>query len=309
MNQPFTHSVVSYPNRGKWGNSKWRGNCSGHIIQNAISTYMPKNNPNALFVDPSKGSDTSGDVARDMGVRYRGLDLHEGFNLLRDDLLHTLNEPASLCFWHPPYANMIQYSRNVWNGANSTPHPDDLSECLNMSDFIEKSQCALMNIYDAVTTDGNGTYCVLIGNMRKQGKYYDLAGMLQRVAPGTLKDIIIKTQHNCVSDRRQYAKPIVRIAHEVLLVFGKDRKVASAIDFAIVQEQRAHRLTQMTWRSMCKSILRTHGTAHLSTFYEKIEAYALARGTNSNWKEKIRQVLRRYADDFRPLGNGNYELA
>ena len=304
---PFTHSVVSYPNRGSYGDNKWRGNCSGHIIKQAVSTYMDVNNKNALFVDPSMGSDTAGDVAREVGVRYKGLDLHSGFNLLRDDLLTTLQEEAQFIWWHPPYHSMIKYSRDVW--AEKKPHPDDLSECESVSDFLEKSQIAMMNMYDALPANGNGTYCVLIANMRKNGKYYDLSGMLQRAAPGNLKDIVIKTQHNCRSDYKQYAKPIVRIAHESLLVFGKDKRFITSIDFAALNERRAHRLAAMTWRAAIKTVMRVLGTAHLSDIYEKMEEYAKSRGSNKNWKAKIRQVVRVYKDDFTALGNGMYSQA
>lgn len=37
----LTHSVVSYPNRGNFGDSRYRGNCTGHIIVDLIETYLP----------------------------------------------------------------------------------------------------------------------------------------------------------------------------------------------------------------------------------------------------------------------------
>lgn len=304
--QGFTSSVASYPDRGKWGDARWRGNCSGHIVKEALGSYFNWKNPKALFVDPSEGSGTSGDVARELGVDYVGLDLHSGFNLLRDDLLESVGRPADMVFWHPPYHSMVEYSKNVWG--DGTPHPDDLSNCQSIADFIEKSQLALMNIHDAVSMDGRGTYCVLIANMRKAGQYYDLTGMLQRVAPGKLRDIIIKQQHNCVSDSRRYGgASFARIAHETLLVFERDKRIVCAVDFALQVERRLENAQRMTWRSALKRVTRPGETVHLSDLYDRLSGYAKRIGTNKNFNAKIRQVIRRYADDFIPLGDGVYE--
>lgn len=303
----FSHSVVSYPNRGHWGKSSWRGNCSGHIVRNALGSYFDFYNDRALFVDPSEGSGTSRDVAHELGIRYQGLDLHSGFNLLRDDLSETLGEPAQMAFWHPPYASMIQYSGNVWG--NGDPHPDDLSNCSSIAEFVEKCQLALMNIYDALQDRGNGVYCVLIGNMRSRGRYYDLTDMLKRVAPGTLRDIVIKQQHNCTSDRRKYQNNIVRIAHETLLVFERDGKIHSAIDFAALIEHKTKLANAMTWRTVVKRAVMGRGVVHLKDIYEAVEAYAEAKGSNRAWQAKVRQIVRRFPEDFRARGDGFYESA
>ncbi|KZX82870.1 hypothetical protein A3715_18520 [Oleiphilus sp. HI0009] len=304
MNNRFNSSVVSYPKRGPWGDYKWRGNCSGHIIQQSIDTYL-HDKQKGLFVDPSKGSDTSGDVARELGVRYKGFDLHEGFNLLKDDLLNKAKEPIDLVFWHPPYGSMIQYSGNVWG----TPHTDDLSRCENIADFVEKSQFAMMNIFDALKANNKSHYCVLIGNMRKNGRYYDLAGMLQKVAPGRLEDIIIKTQHNCVSDKVSYAKPIVRITHETMLVFKKDGPIMCAISYAAAMESRANRSKSITWKNAIKTIMRKLGTASLNEIYREVEPFAKNRTQNNFWKEKGRQVLQTNKDSFKRVDRGVYALA
>ena len=50
-------SVVSYPNRGPWGDSKYRGNCSGHLVKDLILRFGCK----SVF-DPAEGSGTVRDV-------------------------------------------------------------------------------------------------------------------------------------------------------------------------------------------------------------------------------------------------------
>ncbi|NMU82059.1 DNA adenine modification methylase, partial [Vibrio parahaemolyticus] len=87
-------------------------NCTGHIIKDFIESYMMK--PNGLVVDPSIGGGTSTDVANELKVRFIGTDLHQGFNLLREDLSAFLGEPAHLIWWHPPYADMITFSGNMY---------------------------------------------------------------------------------------------------------------------------------------------------------------------------------------------------
>ncbi|MAC84338.1 MAG: hypothetical protein CL624_09410 [Arcobacter sp.] len=52
-------SVLSYPNRGKWGKSSWRGNSSGYIIKEMIEHFRPN-----LFVDACEGSGTSRDECK-----------------------------------------------------------------------------------------------------------------------------------------------------------------------------------------------------------------------------------------------------
>ena len=94
-------SILSYPDRGKWGQSSWRGNCSGHIYQELFTRLQP-----GVFVDPMVGSGTSVEVAREMGIEAYGFDLHNGFNAIRDSILQKVGKPADLIFSHSPYGAM-----------------------------------------------------------------------------------------------------------------------------------------------------------------------------------------------------------
>lgn len=93
----FPNSILSFPDRGPWGNSRYRGNCSGHVIQGFFATYHRRKD--GLAFDPSIGGGTSVEVAQEMGLRFKGTDLHQGFNLLLDDLQTFLGEEAHSCFW------------------------------------------------------------------------------------------------------------------------------------------------------------------------------------------------------------------
>lgn len=215
----FKSSVVSYPERGHYGNSRYRGNTTGKIIIDLIESFLPDG---GLFIDPAIGGGTSVDVAKELGLvenQFAGFDLHSGFNLLRDDLLNAVGRPADLALFHPPYGGMVMYSGNMWG---SEPHKDDLSQ-MSDEDFTQALKLALVNISDAVKPGGH--YAVLIGNQRKNGKYLNWSSLTERLAPDPLVDEIIKQQNNCTSDSKVYSKQIVRISHEKLLVFRKSPTV------------------------------------------------------------------------------------
>ena len=207
----FTSSIASYPDRGPFGNNKYRGNCTGHIVSDLIDNYLPVG---GLFVDPAIGGGTSCDVAASKGIRFFGTDLHSGFNLLVDDLLTTVGEQANLILFHPPYGSMIPYSGNMWG----VEHKHDMSR-LSDEDFKAALKLALHNISDATLPGGH--YAVLIGNQRRKGVYINWSSITEALAPDPLCDEIIKLQHNVASDSSSYRKPIVKIMHEKLLVFRR----------------------------------------------------------------------------------------
>lgn len=234
----FNTSIASYPNRGPWGKSSYRGNCSGHIVKDFIGSFLKQG---GLFADPSIGSGTSLEVAAELGVRHKGFDLHQGFNLLVEDFSQHLGEQANAVFWHPPYWDMIKYSGegNMWG---KEAHKWDMSQ-MSLEEFTESLELAVMNIHDA--TEKGGHYGILMGNLRRQGNYYNLSSLVERIAPGKLMDEIIKTQHNCVSDSRTYSNSkLIRIAHEKLLVFK--RQNSTSIAFLGLIDKRAANMVSIT---------------------------------------------------------------
>lgn len=272
-------SVVSYPDRGHYGNSRYRGNCTGHIVKDFFGTYIKRKD--GLVVDPSIGGGTSVDVAREMGLRFVGTDLHQGFNLLVDDLKTYLGEEAHACWWHPPYAGMLQYSGVEWG---SEPHKWDMSR-MSIGDFTEALELAVMNIHDAV--ESGGAYGILMGNLRRAGEYYNLSSLVERIAPGKLIDEIIKIQHNCVSDSRTYRGNLVRISHEKLLVF---RKHQAALFLLGTMQRRAEAMVGITWRAAVRRVLQGGKVLPLKDINAMIEPFASTR-SNSHWQAKVRQVL------------------
>lgn len=154
-----------------------------------------------------------------------------------------------------------------------------------------------------VNTD-RGTYGILMGNLRRQGEYFNLSSLVERVAPGKLIDELIKAQHNCVSDRRTYSGNVVRITHEKLLVFRKER---GSLHFLAKVQQRAQAMQGITWRAAVRRLLQGGKTLHLKEINSQLEAYAATRA-NNHWEAKIRQVVQdeRY---FERVAPGTYRLA
>jgi len=289
-------SVVSYPERGKWGKSSWRGNTGGYIIKDLIGHFKP-----SLFVDVCEGSGTSGDVCREMGVEYIGLDLHKGQDFTKDSILSFLPRPADICFSHPPYHCMIRYSGSVWG---SHPVDGDTSHCRSADEFLEKSQVMLLNQREA-TREG-GIYTTLIGDMRKNGVYRSFqADFIGLMPKNELLNVIIKLQHNMQSNSTRYRGRFIPVVHEYLLIWRKSRKTlfASAWDTA---RDLKRRIT-FTWRSAIRvALMVLGGEASLQEIYREVENNARDLiSKNRNWKAKIRQQLQYH---FRNVKRGVWAI-
>lgn len=202
-------SVVSYPNRCPlFGDSRYRGNCDGRLVKDLILRFNAQR-----VADPMQGSGTSRDVVEGLnkykktGISYWGGDLREGFDLTKQNL------PGKFDFvWiHPPYWNIIQYSNGNLN---------DLSNCDSYETFRRLLRVCLKRCYDALELGGR--LAVLIGDVRRSGRYTPIVKDVLNFPMGEIRSIIIKVQHNCTSDRKRYGKmEDVPIRHEYCVIFKK----------------------------------------------------------------------------------------
>lgn len=201
-------SVVSYPNRcSLFGDSRYRGNCDGRLFKNLVLRYGAKR-----VADPMVGSGTTRDVVTGLnqykraGIEFWGGDLREGFDLTTQELPSR----HDFIFLHPPYWNIIRYSYA----------PGDLSNVADYEQFRKLLMTCLKRCYDAL--DPGGRLAVLIGDVRRQGRYTAIIRDVLNFSHGEVRSIIIKVQHNCTSDRKQYGKlEDVPIKHEYCIVFRK----------------------------------------------------------------------------------------
>jgi hypothetical protein len=234
-------SVVSYPVRcSEFGDSRFRGNCDGRLFKNLVLRYGARE-----VADPMTGSGTTRDVIEGLnqykkkGIRYWGSDLSEGFDLTKQDL------PGQFQFiWaHPPYWNIIQYS----------DRPGDLSSCSDYEQFRDMLMTCLKRCYDALVPGGR--LAVLIGDVRRQGRYTAIIKDVLNFPYGEIRSVIIKVQHNCTSDRKQYGKlEDVPIRHEYCVVFRKAESEGNP--------QRAHPREITSCAASAKDIEAHHSSHH-----------------------------------------------
>lgn len=204
-------SVVSYPDRGPWGDSKYRGNCTGYIVKDLILRFRCQ----SVF-DPAEGSGTVRDVVEGINenlrkrIKYDGKDLKAGWDILESPMPEN---QFDLVWYHPPYWDIIRYSDNQ----------KDLSNCSTLHGFEDKLNKSVERLSKAVRP--GGIMAILIGDKRKSGNYYALfRTLLFNKRIGQLKAIIIKVQHNTRSSRTRYMSGnpfFIPIQHEYCLVFQK----------------------------------------------------------------------------------------
>lgn len=329
-------TMLSFPDRGPWGNNKYRGNCSGYIQAFLIWKYKI----DKLFAELFSGSGTGYDVCKDMGVPYVGADLNP--NPVRPGILNVnavLDEVpdefrnAQMVFMHPPYGEEIGIpyagaewgAEKVWskvNGKNQCTiidHTDELAKKIGYDpklydlgrmpwrQFMNTLNHIIMKYYAAMAP---GSYMsILMGDVRRNGKCYSMLNDM--VKPGELQQIIIKGQHNCVSNGRTYSNSnFVPIEHEYLYVL---KKVMDAyyINFVLPtkNEMDIRDSKTATWCDVFHAVLhKMGGKAHYTEIVKQVEGHKKAEG-NNNLDAKARQVLRQYPKVFKACGDGYYQLA
>lgn len=295
-------SVVSYPDRGRFGKSSYRGNCSGRLIEDIIDQYHLSS-----LSDFMVGSGTTEDVVNSRGLTGYFTDLSRGFDMLSMDI----PERPEAIFWHPPYHDIIVYSNNMYSSKDVeakygyNPEIDDLSRCRDWDDFVQKMNYCMLKQFSAL--EKGGRMFVLMGDIKKKGKLYSMLADIAK--PGTLEQIIIKMQHNCISDRNTYSNQnFVPIVHEYLMVCRKDNGLIIPVMMTVKKHVDMRDSVNTTWRDTVHAVLEHYGKEmSLQELYEELAPYKKAKA-NPNWQAKIRQTVQdeRY---FRRTSRGCYAAA
>ena len=110
--QPTT--LWDYPSQhygeGVQGDPNYKGATPSYIIWNLLQRYTK---PNDLVIDPCAGSGTTLDVARDLGRRSLGYDVHptrkDIFRVDARKLPPELTDKVDFVFIDPPYSTHIDY--------------------------------------------------------------------------------------------------------------------------------------------------------------------------------------------------------
>jgi DNA modification methylase len=232
-------TVWSFPERGAWAthNPKYRGNFAPQIARNIILRYSKEGD---TVLDPMVGGGTTLIETKLLKRKGIGFDINPeaveitknnlkfeskgslGQHVFLGDARNLYNIPdksIDLILTHPPYLNIIKYSKNI---------EGDLSRISSVDKFCNEFESVIKECLRVLKED---SYCaILIGDTRKRQHYVPLSYFIMErfLKSGfILKEDIIKVQHNCNSTpawKKQLSKyNFLMIMHEHLFVFRKPK--------------------------------------------------------------------------------------
>ena len=316
--QKHDGSVLSFPDRGPWGNNKYRGNCSGWIHAFMIWKYHI-----TKMAELFSGSGTGYDVCKDMGIQYVGADLNPipvrpgilNINAVTDEVPADFFD-ADMFFMHPPYGEEIHipYAGAEWgaekkwtkvNGKNKCEiidHTDELIPQLGYDpkqfdlgrmpwpQFIQTLNNIVMKYYASMMN--GGTMAILMGDVRRNGFHSMLTDI---VKPGQLEQVIIKMQHNTVSEQQNInysSKNFVPLVHEYIMVLKKIMPYMIEFQLPTKYELDIRDSQIATWRDVVWAVFQkiNKKTLSLDEIYAEIDGHEKCKH-NPNWKAKVRQIL------------------
>ncbi len=165
---------------------------------------------------------------------------------------------------------------------------NDLSNQMSYEEFIEKLNIVNEKIYYSLIRGGR--HAILIGDIRKKGKYYSIVKDMRWF--GELESHIIKVQHNCLSDSKIYINQnFIPIRHEHILVFKKDKIWIYNIKTTETIKNNIINAENITWRDLIQATLEfLSNKATVDEIYKILIKSKKARN-NKFIREKIRQTL------------------
>lgn len=237
-------TVWSFPDRGDWATHKgnYRGNWSPYIPRNLLLKFTE---PGDIVLDQMCGSGTTLIESKLLGRHCIGVDINEDaavlsrsrldFELSLDhwsdqdlemptirtftgdarDLSPVPDESIDLVATHPPYANIINYTRKETDA--------DIS-AYAFPEFLDAMGTIAAEAYRVLKP---GKYCgILMGDTRKKKHYVPVSvGVLTKFleAGFILKEDVIKVQHNMKGTRERWrgTYDFQLIAHEHLFILRK----------------------------------------------------------------------------------------
>ncbi len=227
-------TIWSFPDRGSWAthSGKYRGNWSPYVPRNLILRYS---NPGDWILDQFMGSGTTLVEAKLLNRNAVGVDINPQSVSMSEVNLQFQCDTNSRIYMkkgdatnlnfikdnyfdmictHPPYANIISYSKDIQG---------DIS-LLDIDAFIYEIGKVAEESYRVLK---KGKICaVMLGDIRRNGNVIPLGFRVMEcfLKVGFLsKEIIIKEQHNCRSTAYWSKKDnkFLLLAHEYIFVFQK----------------------------------------------------------------------------------------
>lgn len=197
----------------------------------------------------------------------------------------------------------MKYSGHMYG---DTPLKNDLSHIKDYQEFIKAINYCLSKQYASLKVGGR--IAILMADIKKNHRLYSM--LLDMNKLGTVEQIVIKEQHNCMSDNKRYLNEnFIRIAHEYCLILRKDEPLI--LDYMITKKGKMdlRDSLKITWKDLVASSIESlGGRANLEKLYKTLEGYKKT-SNNPNWKAKIRQTLQINPKLFVNIERGVWELA
>ena len=228
-------SVWSFKERGNWATHKgdYRGNCPPQVPRNLILKYTREED---IVLDPFCGSGTTMIECKLLNRKGIGIDINvEALKLSKSRLNFEYNttyepklikadstnlqriipnEKIDFIFAHPPYVDIIKYSKDIKEDISRL----NLQEFLNQMSLFSK-ECLRVLKKDKICS-------ILIGDIRKNKNVIPLGFYIMSIfiqTGFTLKEIIVKEQHNCKMTDYWKNRNVnfYLLAHEYIFVLKK----------------------------------------------------------------------------------------
>lgn len=289
--QQHDSTILFFPDRGPWGDNRYRGNCSGWIHASLIWKYNVQK-----LAELFAGGGTGSDVSKDMEIKYVGSDLNPNpkrnnilvCNAVLDEVPDEFRD-ADMLFMHPPYGAEIHipYAGKMYPDPDGTLSPYDLGQ-MSWDAFMKTLNQIVMKYYAAMAPGARMS--ILMGNVRRKGQYHSMLNDI--VKPGELVQTMVKVQHNCTSNGRYYQNhDFYPTDHEDILVIRKPGGYLIVFQTPVKKSLDIRDSKSATWKDVVASVLHEFGrSVSLSEIYEAIDGHEKCKN-NNNWQAKVRQTL------------------
>lgn len=291
-------TLFSIPERGPFGNHKYRGNYSGDVLIKLLKFLQRSGIKQPYVYDPMEGGKTSRDVCGALQLPYIGSDIHQGFDVVNDDFHDT---GFDLVMLHYPYWKMIDYAADLPRHMQS----------MDMSRMSWKQFIAAVSHVNIKAAAHSRYVAVLVGDMAMKGHIKSIQREMAWI--GQPIRHFFKVQHNAMSYRTKYKGDFIPIVHEHLLLFKTDYKPVGQLWILMPgQYKLIDADAYVTWKTAVKKV---------ASYQEVITPESIFQGIKERFPVKLRKTntpeatIRRTLQELEAVGylertrRGFYKIA